>query len=89
VLAGRSRLFRSCDARYARTMIFSSNSYRKLEVMTPDGLEPYIEALHSDTERRSIAEQIIDHLLAEDESRYKLYEDVWARATTQYCLRAH
>ena len=51
---------------------------RRLDVMTPDRLEPYIEALHGETERRSIAEQVIDHLLAEDESRYKLYEEVRA-----------
>jgi len=52
------------------------NLLTRLDLMTPDQLTPYIEALHTDTERRPIAEQIIDRLLAEDESRYKTYEEV-------------
>jgi ppGpp synthetase/RelA/SpoT-type nucleotidyltranferase len=43
---------------------------------TPDKLAPYLDALSSDIERRPVAEQIIDRLLAEDESRYPLYEDI-------------
>src|SRR6185295_7532947 len=39
---------------------------------------PYLVALHADTERRPIAEQIVDQLLAEDEARYKVYEEVRA-----------
>jgi len=50
----------------------------RLDLATPDSLGPYIEALHTDTERRPIAEQIVDRLLAEDETRYKLYEEVRA-----------
>jgi len=49
---------------------------QRLELLTPDQLKPYIEAVHHDTERRPIAEQIIDRLLAEDESRYKVYEEI-------------
>jgi ppGpp synthetase/RelA/SpoT-type nucleotidyltranferase len=50
----------------------------RLDLATPDRLSPYIDALHTDTERRPIAEQIVDRLLAEDEARYKLYEEVRA-----------
>ncbi len=51
---------------------------KRLEILTPDQLKPYIDAIHHDTERRPIAEQIIDRLLAEDESRYKVYEELRA-----------
>lgn len=47
-----------------------------LELATPLGLEPYLSALSGDTERRPLAEQIVDQLLAEDESRYRLYEEL-------------
>ena len=48
----------------------------KLSLSKPDLLRPYVTTLHPDTERRPLAEQIIDQLLAEDDSRYKIYEDV-------------
>jgi hypothetical protein len=48
----------------------------RLNMATPERLAPYIAALHGDTERRPIAEQIVDQVLAEDESRYKMYEEV-------------
>jgi len=48
----------------------------KLGLTTPDLLRPYVTTLHHDTERRPLAEQIIDQLLAEDDSRYKIYEEV-------------
>jgi hypothetical protein len=51
---------------------------KRLEILTPEQLKPYIDAVHHDTERRPIAEQIIDRLLAEDESRYRVYEDIRA-----------
>lgn len=51
----------------------------KLDKKTPDHLDAYIKALHADLERRPIAEQIIDQLLAEDESRYPIYEQIRAR----------
>lgn len=51
---------------------------KRLEILTLEQLKPYIDAVHHDTERRPIAEQIIDRLLAEDESRYKVYEDLRA-----------
>lgn len=51
---------------------------KRLNLLTPEQLKPYIEAVHHDTERRPIAEQIIDRLLAEEESRYKLYEEIRA-----------
>jgi ppGpp synthetase/RelA/SpoT-type nucleotidyltranferase len=52
------------------------NLLTRLNLATPDQLTPYIEALHTDTERRPIADQIIDRLLADDDSRYKVYEEV-------------
>ena len=51
---------------------------KRLEILTPDQLKPYIDAVHHDTERRPIAEQIIDRLLAENETRYKVYEEIRA-----------
>ncbi len=48
----------------------------RLDLVTPERLNPYLSALSSDTERRPLAEQIVDRLLAEDESRYKVYEEV-------------
>jgi hypothetical protein len=48
----------------------------RLNMATPEQLAPYIAGLHADIERRPIAEQIVDQLLAEDEARYKAYEDV-------------
>jgi hypothetical protein len=51
---------------------------KRLNLLTPEQIKPFIEAVHHDTERRPIAEQIIDRLLAEDESRYKMYEEIRA-----------
>jgi ppGpp synthetase/RelA/SpoT-type nucleotidyltranferase len=51
----------------------------RLDLATPSRLKPYLDALHQDTERRPFAEQIIDQLLAEDDSRYGLYEEIRAR----------
>jgi len=51
---------------------------KRLGLGTPDLLRPYVITLHGDTERRPLAEQIIDQLLAEDDTRYKVYEEVRA-----------
>lgn len=59
---------------------------RRLNLLTPELLKPYLDALHHDTERRPIAEQIIDRLLAEEESRYKVYEEI--RAERPLSVRA-
>jgi ppGpp synthetase/RelA/SpoT-type nucleotidyltranferase len=40
---------------------------------TPDALQPYLESLTTDFERRPIADQIIDKLLAESPKRYDIY----------------
>jgi ppGpp synthetase/RelA/SpoT-type nucleotidyltranferase len=42
-------------------------------IETADQLIPYLEALHSDFERRPLAEQVIDEILAADPSRYETY----------------
>jgi len=52
---------------------------RRTEIDTPDKLSIYLDALHTDIETRPIAEQVIDRILAEDETRYRTYEDVRAR----------
>jgi hypothetical protein len=57
---------------------FGFEFLKRLDLRTPDQLKPYIKAVHHDTERRPIAEQIIDRLLAEDEARYKVYEEIRA-----------
>jgi len=59
---------------------------KRLGLPTPGQLKPYIDAVHHDTERRPIAEQIIDRLLAEEESRYKVYEEI--RAARPLSVRA-
>ncbi len=46
----------------------------RLDMARPDILRPYLENLHQDFERRPLAEQVIDQLLLQDESRYKLYD---------------
>jgi ppGpp synthetase/RelA/SpoT-type nucleotidyltranferase len=58
---------------------------RTLRLDTPGQLKPYIEALHGNIEVRPPAEQVIDALLAEDPSRYEIYESIraqrpWGRA---------
>jgi ppGpp synthetase/RelA/SpoT-type nucleotidyltranferase len=51
----------------------------QIGLATPNQLKPYLDALHHDTERRPFAEQIIDQLIAENEERYKLYEEIRAK----------
>jgi ppGpp synthetase/RelA/SpoT-type nucleotidyltranferase len=51
----------------------------KFELDKPDSLVPYVEALHGDLERRPLAEQLIDALLAENPSRYEGYRTVRAQ----------
>jgi ppGpp synthetase/RelA/SpoT-type nucleotidyltranferase len=48
----------------------------RLEMRTPDALSPYLAALSGDVERRPLAEQIVDQLLAEDRDRYAIYEEI-------------
>jgi ppGpp synthetase/RelA/SpoT-type nucleotidyltranferase len=49
---------------------------QRLDLLTPEQLDPYIAALHGDLEQRPLAEQIVDQLLAEDSDRYRVFEDV-------------
>ena len=50
---------------------------RELELATPDALLPYLECFsEDDVERRPFAEQMVDQLLAEDQSRYEIYENL-------------
>jgi len=60
----------------------------RLGLNTPDDLRPYLEPLHGDLERRPLAEQIIDALIAEDQSRYETYLLVRAEADVSGAERA-
>lgn len=48
----------------------------QLNLATPGKLGPYLATLTGDTERRALSQQIIDQLLAEDDSRYEIYEEI-------------
>ncbi|MGW5751297.1 GTP pyrophosphokinase [Nocardia rhamnosiphila] len=45
---------------------------------TPQQLIPYLEVLHGNLELRSLAEQVVDALLAQDQDRYEIYRSVLA-----------
>lgn len=49
---------------------------RALGLNTPEHLARYVAAMHSDFERRPLAEQVIDQVLSEDESRYAVFEKI-------------
>lgn len=49
---------------------------QRSKLNTPEQLARYIYALHSDFEKRPIAEQVIDQILAEDPLRYATFERV-------------
>lgn len=49
---------------------------RSLNLGTPENLARYIDELHSDLERRPLAEQVIDQILGEDPARYSDYEKI-------------
>lgn len=48
----------------------------ELGLNTPDQLAKYVAALHSDFERRPLAEQVIDQVLSEDTARYSIFEQI-------------
>lgn len=54
------------------------NFLARIDLDTPGLLAPYLQVLHEDLELRPLAEQIVDALLAEDGSRYVVYQDVRA-----------
>jgi ppGpp synthetase/RelA/SpoT-type nucleotidyltranferase len=55
----------------------------RLNLDTPGKLAQYIKNLHSDTDRRPIAEQIIDAILGADAQRYEQYSEVRASIEPQ------
>jgi ppGpp synthetase/RelA/SpoT-type nucleotidyltranferase len=63
----------------------------KVNLCTPQQIAAYISALHDDTEKRPIAEQIVDQILAEDQSRYGAWESVRAsrQGSSQQFSDAH
>jgi hypothetical protein len=48
----------------------------RIETDTPQKLNPYLQVLHGNLELRSLAEQVIDVLLAQDPARYNIYRSV-------------
>jgi hypothetical protein len=48
----------------------------RLKLCTPEAMARYLESLHSDLERRPIADQIVDQILSEDPDRYQIYETI-------------
>ncbi|ROO87830.1 RelA/SpoT family protein [Actinocorallia herbida] len=55
------------------------NLLAREEINTPEALSKYMENLHGNFEDRPLAEQIIDSLLSEDGSRYRLYEEFYPK----------
>lgn len=56
---------------------------RSLGLDTPASIAPYLQDLHTDLERRPLAEQVIDALLAEDGARYQEFAEIRSkRAST-------
>ena len=49
---------------------------KDLALNTPDHLAKYVSALHTDFERRPLAEQVIDQILSEDTIRYSNFEKI-------------
>ena len=49
---------------------------RKLDIASPEDISPYISSLHSETEKRSVAQQIIDQILAAEPERYTAFAEV-------------
>lgn len=47
-----------------------------LHLGTPSDLQPYLRLLHGDLERRPLAEQIVDALLAEEPERYEIFRKI-------------
>ncbi len=47
-----------------------------LNIASPDGISTYIAARKDETERRPIAEQLIDEIISADTSRYDVYSKV-------------
>lgn len=48
----------------------------RLGLATPSALEQYVENFDADTERRPVAEQVIDAVLAANEDRYKAFDEL-------------
>jgi ppGpp synthetase/RelA/SpoT-type nucleotidyltranferase len=56
---------------------------KQIEMASPENIHRYVASLTTDFERRPIAEQIIDQLLAENPDRYKVYERIRAESTME------
>lgn len=61
----------------------------KLSLNTPEQIRSFIASLHSDVEKRSISDQIVDQVVASDESRYKTYVEIRRRNEHESLSRTH
>ncbi|GAB1434073.1 hypothetical protein MASR2M32_02820 [Sphaerotilus sulfidivorans] len=48
----------------------------KLSLNTPEQIRPLIASLHGEVEKRSISDQIVDQVVASDESKYRTYVEI-------------
>jgi ppGpp synthetase/RelA/SpoT-type nucleotidyltranferase len=48
----------------------------RLELNTPEHVRPHVSAVHPDVEKRTIADQVIDQIVASDPKRYRIYADI-------------
>ena len=49
---------------------------KRTQLAHPEALQTFIRALEADTERRPVAEQIIDQIIAADPAKYEIYAEV-------------
>lgn len=59
---------------------------KKLNLNKPETLSKYIDALHADLEKRPLAEQVIDQILEEDQSRYSALVNIRAHESPSLAL---
>jgi ppGpp synthetase/RelA/SpoT-type nucleotidyltranferase/uncharacterized protein YutE (UPF0331/DUF86 family) len=60
---------------------------RRADLNNPDALKIYLESLDPNTEKRPIADQIVDRLLAENTDLYQMWEDL-AKAELDSSVRS-
>lgn len=51
---------------------------KQFDLNKPEKLSKYVDALHADLEKRPLSEQVIDQILAEDQSRYSAFAKIRA-----------
>jgi hypothetical protein len=59
----------------------------RLSLNTPEQIRPLISSLHSDVEKRSISDQIVDQVVASDAEKYKAYVEIRRRSEHESVAR--